>query len=159
MNDEKLLRDLKSHFPDADTQAYSVLDFAFRYGSVLEALMFSRLLWPEFVEFEGMIFLKETAETVGFGDQIKGALKKFGGKKSAVERSFNLREVTTQLLGKDLKATTDEQIDCLEKRLVEMWEARLSKVYPIRRFVVEVVAFEPDDPESETGVTFYQRSP
>lgn len=155
MNDEELLSYLRRHFSAAGARNYNVLDFTFRYGSVLEALMFSHLFWPDFVEFEGMVFFKEIREGAGFSERVKGALNKFAGNRSAVERSFNLREVTTQLLGKDLKETTDEQIDWLEQRLVEMWTARLSNAYPEKRFAVEIVVLDPHDPESDTGITFY----
>ncbi len=55
--------------------------------------------------------------------------------------------------------TTDEQIDWVEERLSEMWAARLSALYPDRRFKVEVVDLNPDEPEGDTGITFYGRHP
>jgi|SRR5271156_404299 len=156
MKNQDLLISLRHHFSSPDAETYDVLDFAFRYGSVLEALMFSRLFWPEFAEVEGMVLFKEVAEDPRQYERIRDYLERSDGDRTEVERSFNLKEVTTQLLGKDLKETTDEQIDLLEERLCEMWAARLSVLYPDRRFKVEVVNLDPNDPEGDTGITFCQ---
>jgi hypothetical protein len=156
MKDEDLLSSLRGHFSSGEAEGYDVLDFVYRYGSVLEALMFSRLFWPEFAEADGMVFFKEGVQDPKLRQRIRDYLERTGGDRAAVEQSFNLREVTIQLLGKDLKETTDEQIDWVEERLCEMWQARLSALYPDRRFKVELVNLDPDEPEGDTGITFYQ---
>ncbi len=155
MKDEDLLAYLRRRFPSAEAEIYNVLDFVYRYGSALEALMYSRLFWPEFVEIEGMVFLKEVVEDPKVCEAIRDYLQRTGDR-TEVERSFNEKIVTTELLGKDLTGTTDDQIDWIEERLCEMWKARLSSLYPDCRFKVEVTDLDPADPEGETAITFYQ---
>src|ERR1700722_17834197 len=86
---EKVLIDhLKEFHAKADTSNFKVLDFVSAFGSPLEALAYSYLFWPDFVEFEGMIFLKALIEDEEDRSQIRRALAKFPTRKE-VEQSFN----------------------------------------------------------------------
>jgi hypothetical protein len=58
MTDKQLSHDLSGRFGVDQALRLNTLDFISQHGSVLDALMYSRLLWPEFVEIDDMIFLK-----------------------------------------------------------------------------------------------------
>lgn len=64
MHDEELLKDLREHClaSEVDTTAFSVRDMIYVCGSPLDALVYSRLLWPDFVEIDRMIFMEGTIE-------------------------------------------------------------------------------------------------
>ncbi len=57
MTREDLLSDLDSRYPEEKDSGFDVLDFASRHGCVLDAITRSFLLWPEFVEYQNMIFI------------------------------------------------------------------------------------------------------
>jgi hypothetical protein len=43
----------------ADPAGFTALDFVGALGSVGNALLYSRLFWPEFIEVDGMVFIKD----------------------------------------------------------------------------------------------------
>jgi hypothetical protein len=56
MHVELLIQHLKKFRAEADTSNFDVLDFVSAFGNPLEALAYSYLFWPDFIEFEGMGF-------------------------------------------------------------------------------------------------------
>jgi hypothetical protein len=161
MEDDRLLNSLRRIYTDLDTQNFDVLDFVAAFGSPLQALMYSRLFWPEFVEIDGMVFLKESMEYEDDRRRLAEALEHYGGNLTRTEQSFNLLEVPSSLFTRyeALDETTEEEEDLwLAQRLAQMWRACLSHRYPGREFVVEVL-------EEDTGggdpvsVIFYQHRP
>jgi hypothetical protein len=131
-----------------------IRDLLFAFGSPLDALVYSRLLWPEFVEIEGMVFAEGTIASEADRERLELALKEYGNDAGATERAFNFVEVPADLFGKRADETTREQDHWLAERLAEMWRSRLHLLYPTRQFVVEVV--EPQEPGGNVGVIFYQ---
>ena len=78
MEDDYLLKRLRQLHRDLDTTNFDVLDFVAAFGSPLEALMYPRLFWPEFVEVAGMVFLKESMEDEEDRQRLADALKRYG---------------------------------------------------------------------------------
>lgn len=141
---EKVLVDhLKEVHAKADTRNFNVLDFVSAFGSPLDALAYSYLFWPDFVEFEGMIFLKTLIEDEEDLSQIRRALAKFRTRKE-VEESFNRFVVPDSFFSAGLSTASDEENICLSQRIAEMWEARLARLFPNKKFIVEV------QPQEET---------
>jgi hypothetical protein len=99
-------------------------------GFSFVALFYSRLFWPEFVEINVMIFLKEAIED----DEARSLLDKYleqnHGDKAKAEQSFNLTGIS-YLFGKKTGETTDEEDLVLAKRLAEMWRCKLLMIYPV----------------------------
>ena len=62
MRHEELVECLRRLYPERDTTGFGVFDFLHAEGSPLLAIFYSWLFWPEFVEIDGMVFLKETIE-------------------------------------------------------------------------------------------------
>lgn len=157
MNDRHLIRRLRELHPDLDTTNFDVLDFVAAFGSPLEALMYSRLFWPEFIEIEGMIFLKESMEYEDDRQRLADALERYGGNRTQTEQSFNLVEVPSTLFTRHKGDTTEVEDQWLAQRLVQMWLAGLRHSYPDRDLVVKVL--DPEDTGDEVGVIFYQHRP
>lgn len=154
MRDEELLLHLRAKYGEHDTHGFNFFDLLHLIGSPLDALLYSKLFWPEFVEIEGMFFLKETVEDDSDRDRIFKALKQYGEDKSKVEQSFNLIEIPS-IFGKHLAETTDDEDRFLAERLAEIWRQRFAVLYPTKTFLVEVLS--PEQTGSEVAVLFYSR--
>jgi hypothetical protein len=98
---------LEKAYPNRNTHAFNVFDFVHAFGSCRDALMYSQILWPEFVEFRGMIFLNRVVELPDFETRVTETL---GRTKSSaeVEREFNLTEIT-YLFGRRMGETDDSE--------------------------------------------------
>jgi hypothetical protein len=152
MDDEQLSHRLQALFAHRNAENFNVLDFVYADGSPLMALMYVRLFWPEFVEFEDMIFLKESVEDDADRARVREALG-HQQDRAAIESSFNLKEMH-ELFGPRINETTDDEDQVLMTKLREMWDARLNAVYNERRFIVTVV--QPEENGGNLGITFYQ---
>ncbi len=152
MRNEELITALRSRFSDDLNENFDVLDFVWRHGSVVEALMYARLFWPELAEIEGMVIVKDRIDTGESRARLRDAIGKMRDS-SAVEESFNLHELPDDLFSKTQDAT-DEQVDFLAERLQEMWRARLQSLYPNKHFVVKILP--PAETGYSVGITFYQ---
>jgi len=137
MDDKLLIDNLKRFHAAADTSNFNVLDFVSAFGSPLYALAYSKLFWPDFIEFEGMIFLKENVEDEEDRSRIRTALARSSTPKE-VERSFNQFMIPDIFFSAGLGTTNGDENLCLAERMVEMWEARLARLFPGRTLVVEL---------------------
>jgi hypothetical protein len=153
MRDEQIVDLLRKLYPDRDTTGFNVLDFLHAEGSPVFALLYGRLFWPEFVEIDDMIFLKETYEDADDRQRIADAFAHYKRDRRKTEQAFNVVEVPF-LFGRRVDELTEEEYVFLAERLAEMWRCRLQMVYPQRRFTVKVLT--PEQTGSEVGVVFYQ---
>ena len=153
VRDEELVQLLRRLYPDRDTTGFNVFDFLHAEGSPAHALLYSRLFWPEFVEIDEMVLLKESVEDEADRDRLAGATKRYSGDRRKTEESFNLVEVPC-LFGKRLLETDEKEAQWLADRLAAMWRCRLKELYPSRRFSVEVIP--PEETGGEVGIVFYQ---
>lgn len=155
MTRHQLMRDLTERYSGKDANL-EVLDFLSRNGSVLDALMYSYLFWPTFVEILDMVFVvgrrrgRNPPEMAGLQNALKDMRDSW-----RVEESFNLFELPSDLF--DYFAnTSDEQVELLAERIVEAWRAKLAVDFPSRRFEVKVLS--PSETGGEVGITFHQVS-
>lgn len=135
-----------------DTSGFNFFDLLHSNGSPLDALFYSSLFFPEFVEIDGMVFLKDTIEDEEDKFRLNKALKYYEGDKTKTEQSFNLIEVPC-LFGKNMGETTDDEDKILAERLAKMWQSKLCVIFSDRNFTVEVISAE--NTGGEVGVIFY----
>jgi len=57
MLEQDLIKRLSTLYAEKDTTNFNALDYVYAVGSPLQALMYSKLFWPEFIEIEDMVFL------------------------------------------------------------------------------------------------------
>jgi hypothetical protein len=150
---ESLLSELKEKHRESDTTGFDVLDFLGAYGSPLDALMYMGLLWPQFTEFEGMIFRQETLEDEEDRTRVLEALRRYGGDESKTERSFNILDVPCGAFSRFAHESSDELDRLLAEGLVEMWQCRLAMLFPHRTFLVEMV--DPKENGGDRAILFY----
>ncbi|HDH04697.1 MAG TPA: hypothetical protein ENH01_03150 [Nitrospirae bacterium] len=154
MNDEHLIDRLKEKYKDHDTTNFNVFDFLHAFGSGFEALFYSMLFWPEFIEIDDMIFLKGTIENDEDRQRLTDTFEKYGKDRFATEKDFNCIEIS-YLFGPRTAESTEEEDLWLAERLVEMWRCRLQVLYPKRNFVVNVL--DPRETNNEVAILFFQK--
>ena len=137
MQGNLLIDHLKEFHAKTDTSNFNVLDFVSAFGNPLEALAYSYLFWPDFLEFEGMIFHQGCIETDDDRSRIRAALSEFSSRKE-VEQSFNQFVIPDSFFNSGISTTTDEEDLFLAERIAEMWRARLEQLFPNKNCLVEV---------------------
>lgn len=150
MNNKKIIKLLKTKY-SGNTKNFNFLDFVHAYGSSFDALFYCRLLWPEFIEIEDMIFLKETIEDDTDLKRLKKTLKKYENNKIKTEKEFNLIEIP-YIFGKNSAELSDEEDFLLSKYFQQIWQARLIFLYPEKNIIVELL----EDLDEVPSITFYQ---
>ena len=153
MTEQEVIADIRSHYSDDDKGDFDVSDLIGRHGSMIEAIMYSRLFWPETTETLGLVLLKHRIDTEESRTRLSKAISEMMDV-SEVEESFNLVELPSDVFS-GTEDTTDEQVEHLAGRLVEMWRAKLHLAYPNRAFVVRVLS--PDETGGDVGITFSQK--
>lgn len=141
-------------WPEQDATGFHYFDFLHARGSPRQALFYSGLFWPQFVEFDGMVFLEGTIEDESDRQRVQEAVHHYKGDRMKTEQSFNTIEIPS-LFGGRATETTEEEDELLASQICAMWTARLRELFPHRVFSVEVV---PADETGEIAVRFYQRA-
>lgn len=154
MLEQDLIKRLSVLYAEQDTANFNALDFVYAFGSPLQALMYSKLFWPEFIEIEDMVFLKDKVEGEDDRHSVLKVLEQYEGDRLKTEQAFNLSEIPPDIFGKKMGETTEEEDLYLAKILLEMWHCRLQMLYPSRSFKVEVLSAE--ETGGEIGILFYQ---
>ena len=155
MNEKKIIDRLKKKYSNVDTTNFNLFDFIHSVGSGLEALMYSKLFWPDFVEIDGMIFLKDwTIEDEDDINRIRKTFEDLGRDPQETEKFVNLIEIP-YMFGQRIGEIEDDEYYWLAEIICVMWRCRLGLLYPNRKFVVEIT-----DPENGNNgglaVVFYQ---
>jgi len=141
-------------WPEQDATGFHYFDFLHARGSPRQALFYSGLFWPQFVELEGMVFLEGTIEDESDRQRVRDALRRYGGNRVQTEQSINTVEIPP-LFGGRAGETTDGEDAFLASLICATWAARLRELFPDRAFAVEMV---PADETGEIAVRFYQRT-
>ncbi len=147
-----LLSIFKQKYKNRDSTGFNYFDFLHAEGSPFNALFYSQLFWPEFIEIDGMVFLRETIEDDADKKRLYEALDRYEDNKIKTEQSFNLVEIPS-LFGRNSAETTEEEDMYLADRLAEMWRYKLAAVFPNREFVIKVLS--PEETGGELALIFY----
>src|ERR1700722_19878088 len=111
MTEQEVIADIRSHYSDDDKGDFDVSDLIGRHGSMIEAIMYSRLFWPETTETLGLVLLKHRIDTEESRTRLSKAISEMMDV-SEVEESFNLVELPSDVF-LQLEDTTDEQVEHL----------------------------------------------
>ena len=129
-------RQYRAKYDGADPAGFTALDLVGALGSVGNALLYSRLFWPEFIEVDGMVFLKDFADDLGGPDGIRKMRSDLGGEQS-IEKSVNNFDVNLSFPNHPEENAEGDDL-LLANQLAKMWSLRLQQLYTTRRFRVEV---------------------
>jgi len=149
--EDSLLDILRRRLPEQDTSGFTLADFVYAAGSPVDALLYSQLFWPELLEIDGAVLLRDGVEDEDDFARVRASVRERGPVET--ERRFNLRELS-DLFGKGLAEIDDEHAEVLLARLAEMWRGRLHERFPERRFTVEVLTA--DETGGDIGICFHQ---
>jgi hypothetical protein len=121
---------------------YSLQNYIETRGSLELAVAFSRLFWPEFLLRNGCVVRAD-----GFTDEnFERWWAETNGDRRAIECALNVLHVA-DLVPSDTTELDSRVLDYLGSAIAEMWLARLSKLFPERRFTVTYT------PVSDSGVS------
>lgn len=155
MTSEELVVELTRLHADQNTKNFNAYDFISAFGSPLEAVMYSKLFWPDFIEIKGMVIRSDVIDDESDRNRIIEALQLCNDEAQQVEYSFNRLDFPYGIFA------TKRAYECSEiimeemlKTLVEMWRYRLSQLFQDRRFNVVI---EIDD-DGTYFITFFQQS-
>ncbi len=151
LRNDSLVRHLRELHRAADTTSFHVLDFASAFGSPLEALVYSRLFWPDFLEIEGAVVPAVLHESEQDLSRIHEMLA-LGSTPAQVEQALNRFEIPSDFFASHRQPTTDEENLELAERLAQTWRARLSQLFPDQTFHVAVETA----PDEQPTLTFFQ---
>ena len=118
-------------------------------GTFAALIGYAELLWPDFTEFDGCVFRGEVDAT-----NHQGWMDQLGGDRAAVERVCNHVDLI-YLIESYAETATDAHLTYLGRLLQDMWQAKLAREFPDRRFAVELHD-DPSNPDDEPLVTFFQ---
>src|SRR5215475_8542229 len=98
MLEQDLIKRLSTLYAEEEPTNFNALDYVYVFGSPLQALMYSKLFWPEFIEIEDMVFLKDRIEDDR--SAVLKVLEQYEGNRPKTEQDFNLLEVPSNIFGK-----------------------------------------------------------
>ena len=126
----------------AGDEDFSLSGFVMANVTVAEAAVLSALFWPDFVEFQGCVFLDFKFEEKGVNswlDRLKSDLRAV----EAVVNQVHLWDMFAPTSPEEYKVLSQ-----LAGRVSDIWRAAVRHAFPDREFLVSVA----DDPE-EYGPT------
>ena len=104
--------------------------------------------WPDFVEHDGCVFLAFDKAT------YQQWLRQIGGDKRKIESVMNHRHIV-DLLPKAVESPTRSLVTAFGQLLRDVWDAKLQRDFPARKFCVNFPSEEHKD-LTDYEITFYQ---
>ena len=130
-------------------------DLIYQCGDMVSALLYSTIFFPEFIEVDGSILLKNNVPDVETRFRSGGAESNLSLAES--EASFNSVEVGYIFSTRPI-SSFDTDTSALEQKLAKIiadaWRCRLKDLYPTRIFSVSVLT--PEESGSVYSVEFYE---
>lgn len=120
-------------------------------GSYSLASAYARLVWPQFVEVNGMIFREDVTEP-----DVESWLAHTQDDRQSVEATLNHLHILDVQHPGIWSEATESQLQFIGQTLRASWAAKLASDFPTRQFVVEFIEGSKDAPR-EYQVLFYQR--
>jgi hypothetical protein len=152
MSEDVIIKCARRLWPEQDANNFTYFDFLHARASPRQALFYSRLFWPEFVEIDDMIFLRDVVEDELDRQRVLDALATYKDK-AQTEHAFNMVEIAP-LFGGRMAEFDDNEEMALAEQMKVMWAARLHSAFPGRTFVVEILSAE--ETGGELAVRFSQ---
>ena len=147
---------LSYFLPEDATFSEDPKDLVHQYGDMISALLYSTIFFPEFIEVDGSILLKNNVSDVETRFRSGGAELNLSLAES--EASFNSIEVAYLFSNRRSAIDDTDCSDAIEQKLAKIiadaWRCRLEDLYPSRIFSVSVLT--PEESGSVYSVEFYE---
>ena len=124
-------------------------------GSYTHAIGYSRIFWPQFVEYDGCILISDHVDPTNYHNWKKA----HNGDRQRVEQSMNHQHIVDLFI--NTTEVTPAQLRYLGRILTEMWKAKLHRDFPKRSFIVEFADGDCDEDFDEYYgyiISFYQET-
>lgn len=106
-------------------------------GRYAVAIGYLSVFWPEFTEYDGMVFSGDIIDEDG-SKNIEKWLAALKGDKQAVESMLNHLHILDVQHPGLWSTATESQIIFIGLYLKEMWAAKLAQDFPTKHFIVEL---------------------
>ena len=147
-----LVSELTKLYSSEDTSNFNVFDFTYAFGSVLEAMSYAKLFWPDYVQVDGAILRSDIVDDDVDVSKVRQALCESNFDLQRTECSFNRLYIPEDIFGARAGESSDEIDVQFAHVLVEMWEARLKQMYPQYQFSVDLDS----DSDGAMSITFFR---
>ncbi len=133
-------------------QPYSLFDYVYGAGRSANIpadlfIAFAKLVWPDFVEIDGRIFLAEQYSKTKHEELLKNG-------SSTQEAQYWMNVFSVDGLFLEIAGDTPEHWEAFAAILRDSWEAKLRRDYPSRKFEVRVLRDENDDGADDILIVF-----
>ena len=135
---------------------FSVNDWISYEGNVQFLIAYSQIFWPDFIEFESCIFLRNRFDFTNYENWKKT---------DYIINFAQIESVLNHIHILDLFATDDkrdevnyQQILFIGNTLCEIYSAKLKNEFPEKKFIFEFNGDENDLALDEYEITFYQEN-
>ena len=129
------------------TVPFERADFAHAFGNGGDALLYSAIFAPDFIQIDGFIFLKELGvyPAGGWAEVAAGIASQREISPAALQKFVNsINRIEVPYLFANC-ACSDEECDVLAQAIAHAWRVQLRGQFPDRAFTVRVM------PPAETG--------
>lgn len=152
-NDEKLIPEL-TEWRKNNGNEFSIEDWIICEGNVKFLIAYSLLLWPEFIEHDDCVILKNRFDVENFENWKNTEYVKSYGQIESVLNHIHILD----LFGTDEKRdeVNYKQIVFLGNKLCEIYSAKLKIDFPEKTFIFEFNGNEKFEVKDEYEITFYQ---
>ncbi len=137
------------------TFSESPQDLIFQCGDMVSALLYSTIFFPDFIEVDGSIILRDNVHDAE--NQFRSGKAEAQMTLAALEAAFNSVEVGYIFSTRPI-SDSDTDTSPLERKLAEIiaysWKLKLKDLYPSRVFSVSVLTAE--ESGSVISVEFFE---
>lgn len=151
--DEKLIPEL-TEWRKFNGDEFSIEDWIASEGNIKYTIVYSLIFWPEFIEYDDCVILKNRFDSQNFENwKNTEYIKSY----SQIESVLNHIHIL-DLYGTDEKRDeiNYDQIVFLGNKLCEIYSAKLKIDFPEKKFVFEFNGNEKLEAFDEYEITFYQ---
>ena len=150
--DEKLIPDLRT-WRDLNREEFSISDWTSIEGNITLAIGYSCLFWPDFIEYDDCVFLKDTFSVENFKDWTK---TEYVVHFAQIESVINHIHILDLFTSEKQDEITYEQIKYLGNKIREIYEVKLISNFPDRKFEVLFNGDEHLEDLLDYEITFFQ---
>ena len=147
MSDYELIPELKA-WDDHNGDEITPVEWVNAMGNYSFAIAYASLIWPKFVEYDGMVFRESVAP-----EEASEWMTKLN--KKEIESLVNHLHILHIHHPGTWQEVTETQVRFLGETLRDAWTAKLAIDFPTKTFIVELIEGSASDLR-EYQILFYQ---
>jgi hypothetical protein len=152
--DEKLIPDLQN-WRNRNSANFSISDWTSIEGNIKLAIGYSYLFWPDFIEYDDCVFLKDAFSVENFKEWTK---TEYVVHFAQIESVINHIHILDLFTSEKQDEITYEQIKYLGNKIREIYNIKLKSDFPNRKFEVLFNGDEQLENLLDYELTFFQEA-